>query len=210
MLTVACVLKTGGEYEPLHVTRLRDSVAGHLNLRHRFVCLTDTNVDCEKISLPERWPGWWSKICLFSPGQFDGPVVYFDLDVLIVGMLDALMIGHKFTMLRSFWPHANVNSSVVAWNGDELAQIYEQFAKTPGFWMEKYRYPDKWGDQDFMFDHAPYEPEYWQDKYPSAFCSYKLHVKKTGGAIPDGTKAVIFHGQPRPWHTEIGRRYAPC
>jgi len=210
VLTIACVLKCGGDYGSEHVTRLQDSIFGHLNLTHRFVCLTDGDVGCEKIPLPHRWPGWWAKICLFQPGIFDGPVVYFDLDVLITGMLDPMVLGHNFTMLRSFWPNGNVNSSVLAWCADGLTQIYAQFAAKPEFWMDRYRYPDKWGDQDFIFDHAPVDPDYWQDKYPGAFRSYKLDVKKNGGKIPEGTKAVIFHGQPRPWNTEIGRRYASC
>jgi len=209
VLTIACVLKTGGDFDPSHVTRLRDNVAGHLNLNHRFVCLTDDRVDCDSIPLGNKWPNWWAKINLFRPGQFDGPVVYFDLDVLIVGQLDSIVLDHSFTMLKSFWPHGNVNSSVMAWMADNMAPVYERFSNGPVVWMNGYRSKSKWGDQDFIFDHSHIEPEYWQDKFPGAFCSYKLNVEKNGGKIPVGTKVVIFHGQPRPWDTEIGRRYEP-
>jgi hypothetical protein len=209
MLTIACVLKKGGDFEPMHVTRLRDSVERYLSLKHRFVCLTDDMVDGEVIPLGNRWPSWWSKINLFRHGQFDGPVVYFDLDVLIVGQLDPIVLGHSFTMLRSFWPHGKVNSSVMAWTANNMAAVYERFSHGPVVWMNGYRSKSKWGDQDFIFDHTQLEPEYWQDKHPGAFRSYKLDVEKNGGHVPEGTRAVIFHGQPRPWNTEIGRQHAP-
>ena len=49
-LTVACVLKTGGCYNAEYVRRLKCGVDAHLR-GHRFVCLSDTDVPCERIPL---------------------------------------------------------------------------------------------------------------------------------------------------------------
>src|SRR6185437_8074786 len=59
MLTVACVLKSGGVYTPEYVERLRSGVGQHLD-HYKFVCLSDVDVP-DRIPLENDWPGWWSK-----------------------------------------------------------------------------------------------------------------------------------------------------
>ena len=91
-MIVACVLRSGGIYSPEWVRKLRDGVARQFTVPHRFVCLSDVDVSaiCERIPLVEDWPGWWSKIELFRSGLFDDTVLYFDLDTVPVGSLDAM------------------------------------------------------------------------------------------------------------------------
>ena len=75
-LTVACVLRRGGlfwgsregPFFAKYVRILRDAVAAQLSLPHRFVCLSDVAVSCERIDLHQFWPGAWAKIELFRPG----------------------------------------------------------------------------------------------------------------------------------------------
>src|SRR5262245_61940013 len=100
MLTIACVLKSGGIYDATWVARLRDGVARHLPLTHRFVCLSDVEVPCERIPLEHDWPGWWAKVELF---KLKAPVLFFDLDTAIVGDLENIGVhAHAvgFRMLR--------------------------------------------------------------------------------------------------------------
>lgn len=89
-LTIACVLRSGGVYDAEWVAKLQRGVARHMTLPHRFVCLSDVDVPCERIPLVTDWPGWWSKIELFRKGLFDGPVLYTDLDSVITGPLDGM------------------------------------------------------------------------------------------------------------------------
>ena len=89
-LTVASVFKSGGDYFPRYVRVLRDAVRRHLPVEHRFVCLTDVEVACERIPLVHGWPSFYSKIEVFRPGLFDGPVLYLDLDTVICGDLGDL------------------------------------------------------------------------------------------------------------------------
>src|SRR6185369_16858814 len=107
MLTVACVLKSGGIYDATWVSRLRDGVARHLPVDHRFVCLSDIEVPCERIPLEHDWPGWWSKIELLKLPS----VLFFDLDTAIVGSLDDIArhaLRTDFTMLRDFYAPQHV------------------------------------------------------------------------------------------------------
>lgn len=207
MITVACVLKSGGDYHPRHVSLLAAQIRAHLTLKHKFVCLTDVpdvvrRPWIEPIQLNDNWPGWWSKISLFAPGALKPPIIYFDLDVLVVRCIDDIVYDHKFTMLRSFWPNVPVNSSSMAWSID-MSQIYKRFAANPIAFAALYRAKGRWGDQDWILHHAPIKPERWQDRAPGRFFSYKLQVKED--RIPDGASVIVYHGQPRPWDTALGQ-----
>lgn len=211
-LTVACVLRSGGDYKPAHVAHLRDGVRRHLKMAHRFVCLTDLSVDCQMIPLRNNWPGWWSKIELFHPDlRTLGPVLFFDLDTVIVGPLDGLALGHSFTVLENFWHADRIGSGMMAWNAD-LSAIYDAFARAPYRFIREYRASEKWGDQGFIKDHAPVEPERWQRKHPGKIVSYKMHCRPgvdrmspTAGSprVPPAASVVCFHGKPRPWITTL-------
>jgi len=58
MFTVICVLRSGGQYDAEWVRKLRDGVKRNLARPHRFVCLSDVDVPCERIPLQHDWPGW--------------------------------------------------------------------------------------------------------------------------------------------------------
>lgn len=87
MITVACVFWVGRWNRPRNYTaewvlRLRSMVARKLDIPHRFVCLTNTEVEgVECIPLERDLPGWWSKIELF--GHDLGRVLYYDLDTIL-------------------------------------------------------------------------------------------------------------------------------
>ena len=117
MLTVACVLrKAGGAYDEKWVMRLKKNVAKHLTIPHKFVCLTNMkNMEIPGVEiqqLTEMWPGWWSKVELFSPGRFDGPVLYMDLDMMAIGNMDGLINPYKsLVMLRDCPAFREVSNS---------------------------------------------------------------------------------------------------
>jgi hypothetical protein len=204
MLSVACVLKSGGEYKPEHVIRLRDAVARWLSLPYLFTCLTDIpQPDYHCILLKDDWPGWWSKISLFRPGLFAGPTLYLDLDTLITGPLDDIATGHRFTVLRNVWvdpPSPRIGSGVMAWDTREapgLASIYERFVDNPARHMRQPQVADNLGDQGFIQRSMPFPAERWQDKHPGRVVSWRRHC--AGGGVPPGASIVCFGGKVRPW-----------
>lgn len=146
-------------------------------------------VEC--IRLRHDWPGWWSKLEVFT---LPGPVLFMDLDTIIVGPLDDLLTGHRFTMLEDFYSPGRIASGVMAWGpASGLSEIYAAFYRQQDRAMTVFR-----GDQDFIAAHLPYQPETWQAKHPGRVVSFKAHCRPAG-RIPAGASIVAFHGPPRPW-----------
>lgn len=215
MLTVACVLKSGGIYNAEWVRKLRDGVARNLTVPYRFVCLSDVDVPCERIPLigadygdtrlaGNGWiihPRWWSKLELFRPGLFDGPALYFDLDSLIIGSLDEVAsYPHKMTVVADFYS-GRVGSGMLAWNGD-YSFIHEAFCADARAIMHRYDnvepHRGRIGDQAFIEDQFSAHsimPEVFQKQFPGKFVSYKVHRCENGP--PPGAAAICFHGQPK-------------
>jgi len=209
MLTVACVLRSGREYRPEHVAALRDNVAKQLSLPHRFVCLSDCEVPCERIALIHGWPSYWAKLELFRAELFDGPVVYVDLDTSILRSMDfTASAADRFTMLRDFYWHDPPASGVMAWNVErhDLTPIYRAFVAKSREWMPRPQTKGSWGDQGFIAAHTPIQPVFWQDRFPGKVVSYKVHVRRKAhprergdGSVPADAAVVCFHGKPRLW-----------
>lgn len=211
MLTVACVLRSGGDFHADHVRHLQDGVRRWLTLPNRFVCLTDTpvaGVDC--ITDQNLPPKWWGKLTLFKRGLFNSPVFFADLDTVIVGPLDQIVTGHRFTVLDNFWNGKRglagearyIGSGLMAWDCD-LSPIHDAFAADPARFMAEYQTKEKWGDQAFIRDHTPVPVDRWQEKHPGAVFGFKHHCKN---GVPAGASVVCFGGRPRPWHTDLWGR----
>lgn len=200
MLNVACVLRSGGEYKPEHVGRLALEVARNLSVPHRFWCLSDVPGEGYLVKpLLHNWPGWWSKIELFRPGLFDGPVLYLDLDTSITGKIDGIVTGHRFTVLENFWTPGKIGSGLMAWEGD-LSVIYRTFLRDPDEAMRIYVTREWFGDQGFIDANSPVKPERWQVKFPGRVASYRRHCLK---GVPRGTLIVCYGGKVRPWNTKL-------
>lgn len=208
MTTVACVLRSGGVYTAEWVAKLQRGVARHLSTPHRFVCLSDVDVPCERISLKHDWPGWWSKIALFRPNLFDGTVLYFDLDSVVVGSLDAIATyPHRFTMAHEYWRPELLCSTAMAWCGD-YSDIYRAFAFDPDKWIHRYdnEMPKtgRIGDQAFIEDCLARQ---YVDRFCDLFgersiASYKLHNCET--RPPLDAAVVAFHGKPKMHEIKAG------
>lgn len=203
-LTVACVLRTGGEYEPAHVARLEEQVRTHLQGRYRFVCLSDASETATQ-KLTTEWPGWWAKMEIF---YLSGPLLYLDLDTTIVGDLERLarlVYMQEFIAMRDVYrgrgDRTALQSSIMAWR-DDVSPIARQFAEAPDHYMRTY---DRLGDQGFIGDNRPKGTVFWQDVTPGAVVSYKADVRNRG--VSDAACVIAFHGQPRPWDRRIPARW---
>lgn len=203
MLSVICVLRSGGVYDATWVEKLKNACKRNLP-PHIFNCLSDVAVGCNRIPLKHDWPSWWAKIELFRPGVIDGETLYFDLDTVIAGKVDVselLRIGPDFAMLQSFWTPDMVGSGVMWFGGDNVPhKVYEKFAKQPQAYIKHYeRNADGVyvGDQAFIWDTLNREVERVNDYLPG-IKSYKMHCFRR---LPVDASIVCFHGKPRP--TEV-------
>lgn len=198
-LTVLCVLKSGGDYDADYVRKLRDGVARHLSIPHRFVCLSDVPVPCERIALKHGWKGWWSKIEVFRPDVITGPTLYLDLDTIVVDNLDRVAdIAYEFAMLNIREKDTKVGNSGAMWLSKPFPHVYERFLEKPDYWIDYHERNAKdryMGDQAFISDCFPAIPKL-HHALPGFFRSYKYD--RCQERIPEGCAVVCFGGPPRP------------
>jgi len=216
--TVCCV-KWGSKYPPHYVNRLRSMVARHFPGRHDFVCLTDDpsglDAGISTRPLPDRFTGFWNKISLFRRGLFEPgrTIIYLDLDLVIVGSLDFLLDAPGgFRFIGNWGKKPAMNSSVMRFQADEQAQVYERFSDRADEIVRSGRYA---GDQNWITEQIP-DAAFFP---PRKIVSYKLdlpsHVfplaKRIGldfsfikaprfmtVATPPDASIVVFHGKPDP------------
>jgi hypothetical protein len=194
--TVACVLKSGGDFKPKHVKIMADMIASNTTVDYNFVALTDMSIE-NGIStelLQCNLTGWWSKVELF---YLKGPVLYMDLDNIVVDNLDnlleivAVMNRYEALMLEPFNPHrkfGNWASAVMAWCGP-YPQIVDQLTK----WIvNAYGREQMYVSETLEEMGINIRPV--QD-YARVY-SYKRHCRH---GKPDDAQIICFHGRPRPW-----------
>jgi hypothetical protein len=194
--TVACVLRTGGDFLPDHVLWLQAQCRARIKDPFRFVCLTDLPEipGVETIPLQHDWPRWWPKIELFRPDLFPGPVAFFDLDMVILRDLvfpdpDTLP-NRGIAVHRDLRNRKNIGSALMLWNQGSADFLYLHFADSATDFMRTYK-----GDQDYI--HGSLVDNGGRELTPPwTWASYKWHIKAHG---PDGFDIAAFHGKPRPW-----------
>jgi len=192
-MIVVTLLKTGGEYTPEHVYKLRDQVKKFLP-EFNFVCISDVPLDCETLKIKNNWPAWWSKMEMF---RIPVETLCIDLDTIIlkrpVNFLTRVR-GNKFCALRDVYRGRNgeyaLQSSVMYWN-DDTDYLYKRFLYMPEF-LEG-------GDQIFIEKNAK-DVSFIQDLTDSCV-SFKCDIQRRG--IKDSDEIVFFHGEPRPWRQNV-------
>jgi len=218
----ACVIHGAG-YDWVYVEKLYNMLSCRFPNGIRFHVYTehDRSVPPHMIKhVLEEWPGiggpkksWWYKMQLFDSQHHQGNLLYFDLDVVIVNDLQWIteLSTDYFWAIRDFRylqnPHmGTINSSVMWWNVNKFAWIWEDFKKLDITQTVK-RWP---GDQDYiasvlnvnqrrLFEDRYFESWRWQ----VADGGYDFHKRQpkalgTGAKIKSETAVVVFHGKPKP------------
>lgn len=205
-LTVACVYRQGNGFIDEYVYRLRDAVTKHCAAPHRFVCLTNhklVGIETIPFARGKQLNGWWLKLELFRAGLFAGPVVYFDLDTLILGdITDIVTDSYGFACLSN-WKGGgtHISSAIMAWDGTEdLSHLHTTFDKKMVPQYEKSW--ERWGDQGYIQDYLGRPWTSMLTRFPGRIVHYKTHCrgknKEFPGGAPRGSSIVCFSGQPRP------------
>lgn len=219
MITVACVYKTepSSPYSPDDVLRLYNAVTTELCMPSRFICLADHPGHIARVSggaitsklLQHGWRGWWSKLELF---RLPGPVLYFDLDTVITGNIDALaqavLDSKRLMLLRGFY-QGDRCTGIMGWSAEfDAGRIFRAFEKdvlSPPCYVESahalrmkcksgvHRGDQEWLDKLLGLNKV--QVLFAQDLV-TGIRSYKVHVR--GNGLPSGTRVVCFHGRPRP------------
>lgn len=194
--TIACVLKSGGDFNPEHVMALKAGVEAYLP-GARFICLTDMNVPCERVPLKHGWPGWWSKMELFRPDIVADDILFFDLDTILAGDLSEMAAQDRLTIMRDVYRPKFLQSSVMYLPKAERGPIWREFAPRASAHMAAHR---RHGDQGFLERFWLQSAARWQDVLPGQVVSFKADCAE---GVPPDARAIVFHGKPRPWETDL-------
>jgi hypothetical protein len=156
---------------------------------------------------------WWYKIQLFNTQHHAGPLLYFDLDTVIVKNIDWI---HKLPT-RFFWTvqdfkylwrpnFQGINSSVMWWDTRNFDYVWHHFKKQSINQIVKQYH----GDQDFLtnavnnnflrfFDQTCVKSWRWQCKDGGYDFKNRMYLKPNlGTVIPENCNILIFHGKPKP------------
>jgi len=200
-LTFVTVMRSGGAYDHTWTQRLCRQVRNHLQ-PDQIVCLTDdfnggAPIMCAPfeavrlVPLPQPWPGWFSKLNLWAPGLFEGPVLYVDLDSLILKPIPDLeakiVAGGRLLLLDDFFAPHRAATGVMAWVPcAETEAIHAEFCRRP---VCKPGWSNGDGSIVGQYVHRGLQP-----LFPGVFQSWKIQEKLRQ---PVTGSVLCFHGQPK-------------
>lgn len=184
MAISVCVLRSGGDFKPEHVYRLKAMIKGM-----QFLCLSDVPLECDWIPLQKDWPGWWSKLEIFSPTLCED-IFYLDLDTTVLKMPT---MPDRTTVLRDFGDPGMMASGLMFIKHEDKAAIWEAFNRNPQANMAaNVKWPNL-GDQGFL---QPFLKNAQRWQHIAKVYSFKNHCKH---GVPEDAEVICYHGKPRPW-----------
>lgn len=168
-----------------------------------------------KISGPKR--SWWYKIQLFNSEHHRGPLLYFDLDVVITKNIDwiwQLKLRHFWAVkdFKHLWrpTFQSINSSIMWWDTTQYDWVWRNFLELDlGQTMKRFH-----GDQDYINSviteqqRRYFNTEWvksWRWQCLDGGYDFKRRIWKTPGSgtnVKDNTAILVFHGNPKPDQTQ--------
>jgi hypothetical protein len=225
---VVCI-SWGPKYGPPYVNRLYAGVARHLTPPFSFTCFTDTpeglrpEVRAEPlppldVTLPTGTKGIWPKARLWGErlGGLAGPVLFMDLDLVVVGSLDDFFAyGRPDEVILARNPNTPFErlgqTSIFRFPVGKLAPLQESFRADPQGVADAYQF-----EQRFVTREAPGGVKLWPDPWVRHFrhhCARALPLNfLLAPRLPAGARVVIFPGGLLPPHAiagQWGSRYRP-
>lgn len=217
----ACVIH-GNVYDWTYVDRLYNMLNRHISRGIRLHVYTE---DFRPVPSPMikhvltdwgiRGPkmSWWYKMQLFNSQHHQGPLLYFDLDTVIIDNLDWLvnLPVQYFWAIKDFkhlWKptFTGINSSVMYWDTTKFNFVYERFCqKNFDTVIAGYH-----GDQDYISEvieinqrrFLPAEQvKSWRWQCLDGGYDFKKRRflrPGTGTNPPQNTSILVFHGNPKP------------
>jgi hypothetical protein len=221
MVNVIC-MKWGVKYGPEYVNKLRSMVRRHLQRPHRFVCFTDdaTGLDLaagiEALPLPamdlppDKERGWRKLSTFASPlADLTGPVLFLDVDVVIVGALDDFFEPRGPFHIIHDWAkpwRITGNSSVYRFEAGTQPELLANFIAQIDQVKREVRNEQEYLTREM---HRLGQLAYWPAEWCVSFKHNCLPVFPLNyfqvPRIPPGARIVVFHGHPNPDEAEIGR-----
>jgi hypothetical protein len=216
MQTVVC-MRWGDRFPVDYVNRLYRGVMRNVARPTRFVSFTDDPCGLDPgveprqippIKLPAAGLGGspWRKLALWSPEiGLEGDLLFFDLDVVVVGPLDDFFDYEpgKLAIVRDWSAGDTGNSSVMRLPAGGAPHLVERFERDPIGKRRLYS-----NEQVYLCREAGLPLVFW----PRAWCPgfkammlprFPFNLVKSV-MLPEGARVVVFTGHPRPHEAQRG------
>lgn len=187
----------------LHVYTEQSRYVPDIYIKH---ALTDWG-----FSGPKR--SWWYKLQMFNPEHHAGPLLYFDLDTVIIANIDWIWrqdLAYFWTVrdFKYLWRpnHFAINSSIMWWDTEKFANLWAELNADHLKEIARRHV----GDQDYLnkaladslvryLDIKQIKSYRWQCKDGGFDFKRRLYKYPDTGTHLQGSESVIvFHGTPKP------------
>jgi hypothetical protein len=211
-VNIVC-MKWGDRYPALFVNRLYGMVQRNTTWTIRFVCFTDdttgirADVECQPMPRVDYDPElgkYWPKLGLMQAGLggLSGMTLFLDLDLVILGSIDALFTyPGRFLIIREWKdPHLGYgNSSVVRFFIGAESTVLDKFHATPpGVIVDVYASKE----QNFLtkaVDEVTFWPPDWCAPFSLACLPRNRIVRFFSTPVrPLDAKILVFYGSITP------------
>lgn len=209
-----------------HVNSLKNAVREKLSMPHRFSCITDDPVgldpDIRVIPIWDTYaevpnpsnphnPSCYRRLRMYSEDAralIGERILSLDIDMLPTGELDPLVDrSEEFVMWggqamdgRDGAPYCWYNGSMQLLTAGSRRQVWEQFDPliSPGL---AHAARSRGSDQGWIgYILGPHEAK-WSTT--DGVYSFKNHVLRGGGRLPQNARIVAFHGKHNPWDPDV-------
>ncbi|MBW9112896.1 glycosyl transferase [Rhizobium cauense] len=214
---VICI-SWGTKYGAPFINRLYAMVKRNITPPFTFTCFTDNRADlnpeilCEDLppldveNMPVRTKGIWPKGRLWGPtlGNLSGPVLFLDLDLVIVGSLDSFFeVGGPDDVVLSrnqTTPFERLGqTSLFRFPVGKLVPLQEKFRADPQGVADKYEF-----EQRFVTRNAPGGAKFFPRRWVLHFkqdCCWPLPLNYfLAPRLPADARVILF---PRNFHPQF-------
>lgn len=213
------------KFGPEHVNVLKHMVDRQYTDPHRFICVTDDadGIDPEVEIVPlwddfadvpsphddakrRKNPSCYRRLKAYSPeiAAIFGPrFVMLDLDCVLVGDMRPIWNRSEDFVIwgdTNPQPGSHYNGSMVLMTAGARKQVWERF--DPQTSPQQSLKARCWGsDQGWVsYCLGPGETKWTR---ADGIYSWRNHLQRNFHRLVEGTKAVFFHGEEKPWTPEV-------
>lgn len=215
------------KFEACHVNALQRMVRRHLNMPHRFVCMTNEpgnfapGVEVVPIThipaivVPLGRPNCFRRLWSFSTNVCDvlgmteqDHLLSLDLDCVITGRLDDILdTRDDFKMWGDTARSTQYNGSMVFMRVGARRQVWDNFVADPAKAWERTRKSGLIGSDQAWITLTLGKGEKMWTQADGVYSFRNQLAPRPKRDLPENARIVFFHGIPDPWNGAVQRDF---
>lgn len=223
MLAISCYYWNDGDrrrdysYNHDHVRILKNMVERNVTIPHKFVCVTDDNIDGVE-TLPLDWTKHVPGTCFIrlmqrrpDYGEMIGAdrVLNLDIDMVLVDNLDSLIKRPEPSVWwrNPNWPkpgRAFYQTSIQLFTPGHHSKLYTEFdpKTSPAFANRRFG----GAEQAWVSEMLEWDEPYW-DHFDGIYGAGRLNDNGIYTTLPEDAKIVSFPGNREPSQPEVQAKH---